>query len=353
MQRALLVTLAAIAALSLQSAAVAADTLPLAVAAVQGASGAANETSLDAVVEAVRQTTLSAQVSGAIVSLNVKAGDHVRAGQELLRIDARTAQQNVAGSAAQAEAARAALNVAAKEFERQKQLHQKEYISQGALDRAQAQWEAAQAQVQALQAQTRAAQTQSGFFVVSAPYAGIVSEVPVMLGDMAMPGRPLITLHDPSALRVTAAVPESLLSSIGADLKSVRYDLPGLPGPTGLRAPAQTELLPTVDAASHTAQIRLVLPPGIEGVAPGMFARVWLPIAAGAVKDGDARLYVPAGAIVRRGEMTGVYVVDAQGQPRLRQVRVGRAAGDRVEVLSGVRKGEQVATDPQAAGRAR
>jgi multidrug resistance efflux pump len=101
------------------------------------------------------------------------------------------------GSSAQLEAAQANLNVASKELERQKQLFQKQYISQGALDLAQAQWEAARAQVQAQQAQTRAAQTQTGFFSVRAPFNGVVSDVAVTLGDMAMPGRPMLTLHDP------------------------------------------------------------------------------------------------------------------------------------------------------------
>lgn len=86
------------------------------------------------------------------------------------------------------------MNVATKELERQKQLFQKQYISQSALDRAQAQAQAAQAQVNALQAQTNAAQTQTRYFAIKAPYSGVVSEVLVALGDMAMPGRPLVTL---------------------------------------------------------------------------------------------------------------------------------------------------------------
>jgi len=319
--------------------------------AVQGTAGSANETSLDAVVEAVRQTTVSAQVPGAIVSLLVQAGDRVRAGQALVRIDARAAQQNVAGSAAQVEAAQAVLNVASKELDRQKQLLAKQYISQAALERTQAQWLAAQAQVKALQAQTRIAEAQSGFFVLSAPYAGIVSDVTATVGDMAMPGRPLLVLHDPSALRVVASVPQSMLAGLNEQLKSVRYDIPGLAGQTGSRTPTQTQLLPTVDAASHTAQIRLILPAGnaanMAGVTPGMFARVWLPTTGSTAQTDTERLFLPNSAILRRAEMTGVYVLDAQGQPRLRQVRLGRATGDLVEILSGVRKGEQVAANPK------
>lgn len=320
----------------------------LATTPVTAQGGASAAVSLNAVVEAVRQTTLSAQVPGAIVALHVKVGDTVKAGQELLRIDARAAQQNVAGSAAQVEAAQAALNVAATEYERQQQLFAKNYISQGALDRAQAQHRAAQAQVNALQAQTRAAQTQSGFFVLNAPYAGVVSEVPVTLGDMAMPGRPLITLHDPSALRVTAAVPQTLLA--GLNTQGVRYEVPGLPALSGPQPASQVQVLPTVDAATHTAQLRVALPAQLQGAAPGMFARVWLPASTGSAQA--PRLYVPASAVVRRGEMTGVYVLDNKGSARLRQVRLGAPSGTQVEVLSGVSAGEQVATDPQAAARA-
>jgi len=321
----------------------------LATAPVTADGGAGEAVSLNAVVEAVRQTTLSAQVPGAIVALHVKVGDTVKAGQELLRIDARAAQQNVAGSAAQVDAAQASLNVAATEYERQKQLFEKNYISQGALDRSLAQYRAAQAQVNALQAQTRAAQTQSGFFVLNAPYAGVVSEVPVTLGDMAMPGRPLITLHDPSALRVTAAVPQTLLAGLSA--QGVRYEVPGLSTLKGPQATQQVQILPTVDAATHTAQLRVPLPTPLAGAAPGMFARVWLPANSGSAQG--QRLWVPASAVVRRTEMTGVYVVDGQGAARLRQVRLGSGSGERIEVLSGVSAGEQVATDPQAAARAR
>lgn len=352
MTRLSLLTLAVLTAWVSHPMAVAADAAPLKVMAVQAAGAAQAESSLDAVLEAVRQTTLSSQVAGAVVALHVKAGDRVKAGQALLRIDARAAQQNVAGSSAQVEAAQANLAVATKELERQKQLLQTQYISQAAFDRAQAQWDASKAQVKALQAQTQAAQTQSDFFVVNAPYAGVVSEVPVTLGDMAMPGRALVTLHDPSALRVTASVPQALLAAVSAQPKAVRYELPGVAGYTTPQVPQQVQVLPAVDPVTHTGQIRLSLPVGTEGLAPGLFARVWLP-GASTGKAGVARLFLPSTAIVRRAEMTGVYVVNAQGKPSLRQVRLGQTQGDRVEILSGLRQDDQVAAEPASVGAAR
>ena len=86
---------------------------------------------------------------------------------------------------------------------------------------------------------------------------------------------------------------------------------------------------------------------GLSGASPGMFARAWLPVSAGA----DTRLYVPARAVVRRAELSAVYVLGSEGRPLLRQVRLGRIQGNTVEVLAGVSAGERVVLDPQAASR--
>ncbi|MBK9135060.1 MAG: efflux RND transporter periplasmic adaptor subunit [Betaproteobacteria bacterium] len=312
----------------------------------------------DGVVEAVRQTTVAAQVPGAVVRLAVKAGDRVAAGQLLVQLDARAAAQTAEASDAQVQAARAALDVAAKDLERQRSLHAANFISRAALDRAEAEFRAAQAQAGAQVAQAGAARTQTGFFTVRAPYAGIVADVPVTLGDMAMPGRTLVTLYDPAALRVTAAVPQSAAARVGQGA-AVRVELPTLPAARRMVAPMRLQVLPAADAATHTLTVRADLAPGkqgsdaLTGLLPGQFARLWLPAAA----MGDtpaatgASPWVPMSAIVRRAELTGLYVLDAEGRPLLRQVRLGRSDGERVEVLSGLAAGERVAAEPQAAAR--
>jgi membrane fusion protein, multidrug efflux system len=297
-------------------------------------------------VEAVRLTVLAAQVPGAVVDLKVKAGDTVQAGQLLMRLDARAADQNAAAGDAQVQAARASLTVATQEFQRQQQLYEKRYISQAALERADAQYKATQAQVQAQLAQAGAARTQAGFYVVKAPYAGIVAELPVTLGDMAMPGRALVTVYDPKALRVSAAVPQTALPS-GLTAEQVQIELGGR-----LLKPTQIQVLPTVDAATHTVTLRASLPAGTVAQ-PGQFARLsWAGTASPASAE-VPRLYVPAQAVMRRAEMNVVYVLDAQGHPALRQVRVGPNMQDQVEVLSGLHAGEAVVLDPQAAARQR
>lgn len=319
--------------------------------AVTAQPSAAAASGFDGVVEAVRQTVIAAQVSGAVVQLNTRVGDSVKAGQVLLQIDARAADQNAAASDAQVQAARASLEVATKEYERQKQLFQKNYISQAALERAESEFKATRAQVAAQGAQAGVARTQSGFHVIRAPYAGVIAEVPVSLGDMAMPGRALITVYDPSALRITAAVPQTVAAQMATG-QLPRAELPGLTAQRRWVTPVRMQLLPTIDATTHTVQLRLDLPPGLDGVAPGMFARLWLPVAGGGASAMPS-LSVPLSAIVRRAELTGLYVLNSEGRPMLRQVRLGRVDGDKVEILSGLMPGEKVATDPQAAARIR
>jgi RND family efflux transporter MFP subunit len=296
----------------------------------------------------------------------------------LLRLDARAAEQNAAASDAQVQAARASLDLASKDFDRQKQLHADHFISKAALERAESEFKATQAQVNAQLAQSGAARTQSGFYVVKAPFAGVVSEVPVQLGDLAMPGRPLLSLYDPAALRVTAAVPQTVAAQVTAQTAArtssqvasqksaqlpgqksdptaatqlLQIELPGLTGGNPKIKPTKVQLLPIVDAATHTVQVRADLPAGLSGVTPGMFARLWLPMANKQGASSGTPISVAAGAIVRRAELTGLYVLDPAGKPVLRQVRLGRDDGDQVEVLSGLMPGEQVVSDPQAAAR--
>jgi multidrug efflux pump subunit AcrA (membrane-fusion protein) len=132
-----------------------------------------------------------------------------------------------------------------------------------------------------------------------------------------------------------------------------RVELPGLPAAGQWVVPQRLQVLPTVDPGTHTVQLRADLPPGQSGVSPGMFARLWLPVPAGAATASVAPLSVALASIVRRAEMTGLYVLDPSGKPVLRQVRLGRVDGDRVEILAGLMPGERVVADPQAAAHAR
>lgn len=282
---------------------------------------------VEATVEAVHQATVAAQIAGRVIEVRADAGQRVKQGELLMRLDAREA----AGSDASARASLAQARVA---YERTKNLYAQKFISQAALDQAAATWQAAQGA-----AGSSGAALSHG--AVTAPIAGVVAQRLVELGEMAAPGRPLISVFDPKSLRVIASLPQYKLAELKKSGRA-RIEFPE----TGTWIDAlRVEILPTVDARSHTATARLYLPDNIEGVVPGMFARAHFTL--GQVK----KLTVPPAAVIRRGEVTAVYVLDATGAARLRQVRLGEAVpGGELEVLAGITPGERVSLTPVKSG---
>ena len=299
--------------------------------------------SAEAVVEAVRQSTVSAQVSGRIVDIRFDVGDRVEKGAVILRIDERAASQAVAASEAQVREAEANLVNARANFERTRQLVAQKFVSQAALDKAEADFKAAESRMKATLAGAGAAATEKSFTTIVAPYSGVVSARHVELGEMATPGRPLMTGFDPSTLRVVATVPQAQVAQIRA-LGRARIEVPSVGRWVDVKS---MTLVPAADPRTHTTRIRLELPADVRGVYPGVYARVHF------VTGSEPRLLVPRAAVLRRSEVTAVYVIDGQGRALLRQVRLG-AAGDEtsVEVLAGLKPGERVALEPIKAGMA-
>ncbi|HEX7121719.1 MAG TPA: efflux RND transporter periplasmic adaptor subunit [Gemmatimonadaceae bacterium] len=297
----------------------------------------------EAVVEAVRQSTVSAQISGRIVDLRFDVGDYVKQGQVIARIDERAVTQAEAASVAQVREAQAALANARAQYERSKQLLAQKFISQAALDKAESDYRAAQARVTALLAGAGVAATERSFATIVAPYSGVVSARYVELGEMATPGKPLMTGFDPSTLRVVATVPQAEVAAIQAGAKA-RVEVPSTGKWIDVR---NIVVVPSADPRTHTTRIRLELPEDVRGVYPGVYARAHF------VTGSALKLLVPRSAVVQRSEVTGVYVVDDKGNARLRQVRLGEASDENdIEVLAGVRPGERVALDPVRAGMA-
>jgi membrane fusion protein, multidrug efflux system len=300
----------------------------------------------EGVVEAVRQSTIAAQVPARITEVHVRAGDAIKAGQVLVRLDPRTAADQLASSRAQVAAAQAQLDAARKDFDRNRRLFEKQYISQAAMDLAETQFKAAEAQTRATTAQAGVATTQSSFTTLVAPFSGIVASVSVEVGDMASPGLPVMTIYDPTELRVVAQLPESYAQNLAVG-RPVRIALPGsADGPRTIDA-TRMVLLPTADPTTHTRQVRLALPANAQGLAPGMFARAAFPL----TRVESAGITVPVASVVRRPEFSAVYRIDGNGRAQLRQVRLGRESGDLVEVLAGLQPGDRIAADPVAAAR--
>ena len=329
--------------LMLQCAATAHATEQLAVATVQYRE-VAQSYAVEGLVEATRQSTVSAQISGRVKEINFDVGSRVNKGQVILRIDERETGQALAGSNAQVLQAQATLQNAKAAYERSRQLFEQKFISQSALDKAQADYQVARAQAAASEAGAGQAGLAHGYSTVIAPYSGVVAARLVEVGEMVMPGKPLMTGFDPSGMRVVVSVPQYKLPEIGPDPK-VMVEVPSLN--RWIKAASAT-VQPMADTRTHSTQVRVYLPANEEGVYPGMFVRAHFVV-------GKAnKLVIPVSAVLRRSEVVAVYILDEKGAVKLRQVRLGDTTADgAVEVLAGLNPGEQVALEPVKAGMAR
>ena len=310
-----------------------------------GAQAATGGFVLEGVIEPVRQTTVSAQAQGRIVSLHVKAGDRVRAGQLLAVIDDRETQTGVARAGAQVAEAEAQLRNARTTFERNRELRAQGYVSQAALDTAEAQLRAAQAGRDQAGAGARQSALAQGFTRVTAAFDGYVRETLAETGDLAVPGKPILRIHAPQPLRAVVQVGASRLELARQAAR------PEVQLPDGRWVePASQQILNVVDPVSQTVEWRLDLAEKLTGaLVPGQQVRVRFagtPAPAGA----SQRLTLPAAAVLRRGELTAVYVASPRGFS-LRAIRLGSAADSAsVDVLAGLAAGERVALDPVRAG---
>jgi RND family efflux transporter MFP subunit len=274
----------------------------------------------------------------------VDAGQAVVKGQVLARIDEREAAQALAAGEAQTARAEADLANARVNYERTKRLVEQKFVSQAALDKALADYKSAQAQSEAARAGALQAGAAKSHTVITAPFSGIVSARLVQVGDMAVPGREIVTLYDPKDLRVVANIPQLRLAEVrahatGAAAATASVEMPG----QWVKGKAVT-VLPSADSRTQTTMVRVDLPGEVKGAYPGMFARVHF------ATGRTSKLLIPARAVVYRSEVAGAYVVGDKGEIRFRQLRLGEQAGDAgIEVLAGIARGERVALDPVAA----
>jgi RND family efflux transporter MFP subunit len=297
---------------------------------------------LDGVVQPVRQSTVAAQANGRVLSLLVRAGDRVKRGQLLATIDDREAQTGVQRSQAQLAQAQAELFNAQASFERTRDLQARGFLSAAALDAAQAQLKTTQAVRDQADAGLRQSALAQGFTRVTAPFDGWVLQTQAEAGDLAVPGKPLLTLYAPLPLRVVVQVPVSRAGAArSASLLEIR-----LPDGRWVK-PAAKSTVPSADPVSQTVEWRLELTAeSAKALLPGQQVRVRF---AGAQVS---RLLAPVGSVLRRGELTAVYVVSGKGFA-LRTVRLGASHGAQgVEILAGLAEGERIALDPVQAGMA-
>ncbi|MGI9233218.1 MAG: efflux RND transporter periplasmic adaptor subunit [Woeseiaceae bacterium] len=291
----------------------------------------------DGRIEAVNQATVSAQTSGRIAELPFDVNDFVDAGKVIMRFT--DTEQRAALDRAQSsfEEGQARAAEATREFERVSNMFKNGTVSQSRFDQAKANRDAANARLSAARSGVETAKEQLEYTVVRAPYAGIVAKRHVELGELVSPGQPLITGLSLQSLRVNVDVPQSMFHAIRTIGKAFVYiDDERIVG-------TELTFYPVADITANTFRVRVDLPDGSATLYPGMIVKV------GFVIGETKRLLIPAEAVVRRSELSAVYIAN-DDRVALRQVRLGRIYGESIEVLAGLSEGELVAAEPVAAG---
>ena len=301
-------------------------------------------------VRAAQTSQVASQIMGNIVEIRAREGDRVQSGQVLAVIDETQLRSAVEQATAALSAAEKEVSTADSDYslaeatlKRYQQLYEKKSVSPQEFDEIKARYQSTQARrdmARAGQSQAAAALTQArtslGYTQIRAPFAGLVTEKKTDLGTLASPGTPLFTVEDTRGYRLEATVDES-------DIRILRVRQTA---PVSIDALAGAELsgkvvqiVPAADSASRSFLVKVELPsdPRLHS---GLFGRARFP------RGERTSLSIPHAAVVERGQLQGVYVVDANQIAGLRYITLGTAAGDQVEVLSGLQEGERLVAAP-------
>lgn len=272
---------------------------------------------LSGTVQSEREINLSARIPAHVQAVHVSAGDRVPEGERLLSLDERELREELA-------AAQAALQQAESAFERSKRLLESNATTPQAHEAAESQYRAAQAQAERVNVMLT-------YTRIMAPIDGVVADRFVEVGDLAAIGQPLLTLFDPSRLRIEVPVPASLIKhfpvdadfTVTLDQKNMEY--------TG----TVTESVSAYDPVTRTRRVKLQLADTDEHLLPGMYGSVTVP-------TGEVRtILLPSHAIKRIGQLESVMIV-VEDRLQRRLVRTGPTDQGRIRILSGLNDGDKI-----------
>ena len=296
-------------------------------------------------VRARTSAVVSARIPGTVSLLKVREGDRVRKGQLLAQLDAQENQAAAAGAAAGAEEAKRGLDEALSRkrlsdttFDRYQKLFNEQAVTRQEFDVKQTERDLAtqavaraEARVRQAREGSRSASAIAAYTRVIAPISGIITSKQADLGATVFPAQPLMTIEDDGDYQLELSLPESIVLTVKPGT-AVQVTLDALNTNFSTRI---AEIVPSADPASRTFIAKITL--GQKGLKSGMFGR-------GVISLGTSvnGMLLPKKAVVERGALTSVWVVDKDAIAHMRLVKTGKTVGDKMEILSGLSDGERV-----------
>lgn len=289
-------------------------------------------------IRAVHETTVGSKLLAQVIEVQLKAGQNVRAGDVLVRLDDADLQAKLNQARAAVISAEATYAQALRDEKRNGDLLKSNAASRRDYERMATAVRFSEAELHRAEEVVNEVQATLEWATVRAPMDGTVIDKKIDVGDLVRPGQVLATMFDPKRMQLVASVRESLTrqlevgQSIGVEIEGINKQCTG----------TISEIVPEAQVASRAFQVK-VTGPCPAGVYTGMFGRVLIPL------DAEPVLVLPCQAIRSVGQLELVDAV-VRGRSSRRMVRTGRVFADQVEVLSGLREGEQVviAAEPAA-----
>ncbi len=287
-------------------------------------------------IEAEKSANVSTRMMGYVTKLYVKMGERVKAGQILASLQNTDLQAKKAQVEASILQATAGYNNAKKDYERFVALFNQQSASEKELDDMTSRYEMAKAGLEGAKQMKNEVMAQFSYTNITAPFSGIVTNTFVKEGDMANPGMPLVSVESPSKLQVTAMVSES-------DIQNIQNGMAVLVLVKSRDQKLQGKVSEVSGSSKNTGGqylVKINLDSTDNSILSGMFVNVQFPIGRSENSVTTDRVLVPEEALVKQGQLTGIYTVGDSNVAMLRWLRTGKTFGDQVEVLSGLAPGE-------------
>ena len=285
-------------------------------------------------IEAVKSANISTRMMGYVDKIYVGVGDKVRDGQLLMSVNNADVSAQLAQVNAGITEAEAAYKNAEKDYNRFTTLFQENSASQKELDDITTNYNMAKARLESAKQMRNGVNAQMGYANIRAPFDGVVTNKFINTGDMANPGMPLMEVESPGKYQVLAMVPESEIlavkndSEVTVQIKALNKNVKG----------KVTEVSTSSKNTGGQYLVKVIIDKTDAQLLSGMYATVQFPVAR---KATSSAIIIPLEAIVKNGQLTGIYTVSQSNTALLRWVRLGRTFGDQVEVLSGLSADEQ------------
>lgn len=288
--------------------------------------------------EAENSANLSTRMMGYINRIHVEVGQKIKQGQILISINNTDLSAKKAQVDASILQATAAYNSAKKDYDRFVNLFREQSASQKELDDMTTRLEISKAALEGARQMKKEVIAQFSYSNIIAPFGGVVTNTFVKEGDMANPGMPLLSIEGASRLQVTAMVSENDISLIKkgmpvtVHIKSFNKDVGG----------KVSEVSSSAKNTGGQYLVKINLDKIEPTILSGMFVNVQFPVEPVLrTTSEDDKILVPQSALVKQGQLTGIYTIGNKNVALLRWLRVGKKFGDQVEVLSGLSSTEQ------------